>query len=213
MGYVRSRKFCCCLPVRLGVFVLSTLITLLGGLVAVVSWLEVKKLQDDPVSDKAPTYIQAAIFTLLTLVGGFGLIGCIAKQRALVAMFGTALAIHLGFSVASGIYTIYTLYKRDETALMSNCIINSDEVDAAARCRNGLRLLKIIVVVAYSLSWLVELWACLVINSYVKQLKDEEEANIVQPTAAIPSFYAPPAPHEPNAYPFTQANQSHGYQA
>jgi len=212
MGHVRSRKFCCCLPVRLGVFVLSFLITLGGGVVAVFSWMEVKNFHNDPDVDKSTLYIHAAVSSTLTLVGGFGLIGCLAKQRALVAIFATMLAVHLGFSIATGIYAIYQLFKADDTAQISNCIINSDdESDAAARCANAVKILKIAVVTAYSLSWLIELWAVLVIRSYTQQLSDEEDANIVQPTASMPSFYAPPAPHEPNAYPFTQSTQSHGY--
>lgn len=67
MVYIRSRKFCCCLPVRIGVFVcsfyalssllgideFSKLIGILGivggGVVAAAGWLEVKNLSEKSV--------------------------------------------------------------------------------------------------------------------------------------------------------------------
>ena len=44
MPYVRSRKFCCCLPVRFGVFCESLLGIAIGGFIGVVGWIEVSKL-------------------------------------------------------------------------------------------------------------------------------------------------------------------------
>lgn len=44
MVYVRSRKFCCCLPVRFGVFVMALLGIFGGGAVSVVGWLQIKQL-------------------------------------------------------------------------------------------------------------------------------------------------------------------------
>jgi hypothetical protein len=38
MTYVRSHTFCCCIPVRFGVFILSTLFSLGGGIIAVSGW-------------------------------------------------------------------------------------------------------------------------------------------------------------------------------
>ena len=38
MGYVRSRKFCCCLPVRFGVFVMSILGIIAGGVIGAIGW-------------------------------------------------------------------------------------------------------------------------------------------------------------------------------
>lgn len=46
MVYVRSRKFCCCLPVRFGVFVIAILGIIGGGLVSVGGWLQIKRLRE-----------------------------------------------------------------------------------------------------------------------------------------------------------------------
>jgi|ERR1700728_3859252 hypothetical protein len=44
MVYVRTRTFCCCLPVRFGVFILTTFGVLVGGLLSVGGWLQVANL-------------------------------------------------------------------------------------------------------------------------------------------------------------------------
>ena len=43
MGYVRARKFCCCLPVRFGVFCMSLIGIVFGGIISIRGWIEVHK--------------------------------------------------------------------------------------------------------------------------------------------------------------------------
>ncbi|KAJ7254703.1 hypothetical protein B0H12DRAFT_1114907 [Mycena haematopus] len=214
MVYVRSHKFCCCLPVRFGVFVMSLAALLLGGLVAVAGWIQVKNLPQHPLSNdnKNALYIYSVMFSILALVGGFGFIGTLSKQRGLVSLFGSLLAIHLGFSVATGIFAIYTLFKTNSDEALTNCINGSDDQTLIDSCHEGLKILKIIVVVGYCVTWLVELWGCLIVSSYVTQLKEEEMANVigsVNPNAPMVHYVPPPA----NGYAFTQPGQAVGNQA
>ena len=44
MPYVRSRKFCCCLPVRFGVFCESILGIAIGGFLSVAAFLELSQI-------------------------------------------------------------------------------------------------------------------------------------------------------------------------
>jgi len=222
MAYIRSHKFCCCLPVRFGVFVMSLGALLLGGLVAVAGWIEVKNLHNHPLSkgDENVLYIHSLIFSILALVGGFGFFGAISKQTGLVSLFGSMLGLHLGLSIATGIFTIYTLFKRNTDEALANCINGSDDQSVIDGCHEGLKVLKIIVVVAYCVSWLVELWGCLIVSSYVKQLREEEASDVMGPANDIPnapmSHYDPNGPYvppQPNAYAFTQPGQALGNQA
>ncbi|KAJ7705296.1 hypothetical protein B0H17DRAFT_1193001 [Mycena rosella] len=159
MGYVRSHKFCCILPVRFGVFVMSIAALLGGGLLAVAGWIQVKNLHERPLSkgDEKALYIYAIIFSVLTLVGGFGLFGTLSKKRSLVSLFGSMLGFHLGFSIATGAFSMFTLFKRNSDEALANCINGSTDQDVIDGCRDGLKVLKIVVVVAYVVTWLIEL--------------------------------------------------------
>ena len=46
MPYVRSRKFCCCLPVRFGVFCEIILGIAVGGFFSVAAWLQINKFSE-----------------------------------------------------------------------------------------------------------------------------------------------------------------------
>ncbi|KAJ7853499.1 hypothetical protein B0H14DRAFT_2758151, partial [Mycena olivaceomarginata] len=199
MVYVRSHKFCCCLPVRFGVFVMSLAALLLGGLVAIAGWIQVKNLPQHPIAkdDEHALYIYAVMFSILALIGGFGFIGTLSKQRGLVSIFATMLAFHLGFSIATGIFAIYTLFKRNTDEALFNCINNSTDQTVVDSCHEGLKILKIIVVVGYCVTWLIELWGVLIVNSYVKQLKEEEMANVLgNGPVILPN--APMSHYDPN---------------
>ncbi|KAJ7489462.1 hypothetical protein FB451DRAFT_1081087 [Mycena latifolia] len=211
MGYVRSHKFCCCLPVRFGVFVMSAAASLGGGLVAVASWIQVKNLHEHPVSkgDERALYINAIIFSILALVGAFGLFGTMSKKTSLVSLFGSMLGFHLGFSIATGVYAMFTLFKRNSDEALADCVNGSMDADTIDGCKNGLKLLKVLVVTAYVVTWLIELYGCIIVSSYVKQLKEEEavrDGMAATPNAPV-TVYAPPA-----TYAFTQPGQSHGHQ-
>ena len=43
MAYVRSRKFCCCLPVRFGVFCMALIGLVGGGFFGVAGWTQVHR--------------------------------------------------------------------------------------------------------------------------------------------------------------------------
>jgi len=214
MVYVRTRKFCCCLPVRFGVFVMSLVALLGGGLVAVAGWIQVKNLHDHPLAkdEENALYIHAAMYSLLALIGAFGLFGAISKNISSVSAFGSALGFHLGFSIATGIFTIYTVFKRNASVALSNCTNGSTDQSVIDGCKEGLDIVKGLVIAIYVVTWLVELYGCIIINNYVKQLKEEElvEGTAVNPNAYIPNApmtsYAPP----PGAYAFTQPTQAHG---
>ncbi|KAJ6504276.1 hypothetical protein DFH06DRAFT_1266144 [Mycena polygramma] len=223
MAYVRSRKFCCCLPVRFGVFVMSLAALLFGGLIAIGAWLELKNDKSLAKNDHNAVIVYGVMFSLLALVGGFGFLGTLSKQTGLVSIFGTMLGFHLGFSIATGIFTIVTLFKRNTDEALANCINGSTDQTTIDSCHEGLKILKVVVVVAYCVSWLVELYGCLIVSSYVKQLREEEDANTMSAPHVIPN--APMSHYDPNApmshyvpppqptYAFTQPNQAIGSHA
>lgn len=178
---VESRKFCCCLPVRLGVFVLALVAMGGGSIVATVGWMSVSKLKDHPVeiTDEIALYIHSSIFTLLGLLGVFGFVGSLVKSRAMVIAFSVGLAIHLGLSIGSGIFTIYSVFKEAPQAAIDKCLegTKGDE-DAVQICKTGMTVVKGVMVAIYVIAWMIELYAYFIVERYVTQLEEEEIARL-----------------------------------
>lgn len=228
MVYIRSRKFCCCIPVRFGVFILSTLGVAGGTLVCIVGWAAVSKLANHPmpVADTVGIWLQACLFTLLTLLSLFGFIGCLVKSRNSVHAYSVGLLMMLLGSIASGAYSLWALFNYNSAAAVQKCLNTSAETDALtdALCRNGVNTYKGVTVATYIMMWLLMIYAYVIVDNYVEQLDDEIAANtarqmmnsISQPRVAVapiavPAFASYPAPNATNTgYAFSHNNQSFG---
>jgi len=217
MSYVRSQTFCCCLPVRFGVFLLSLLGLAGGGFVAAVGWIQLSHLNEHPLGkiDQIALWIQSSLFSLLALLAIFGFIGAMIKNRGMVSGFATGIAIHLGFSIIASCFAIYAMFKRNSQAILDKCIQRAnDNSDATVQsCKKGIILIKALVVVIYVLTWIIQLYAYFVVERYVDQL-DEERLfeNPVMPRTMVLQVAGPQvtAGVVPPTYAFTEPQQSFG---
>jgi hypothetical protein len=114
------------------------------------------------------------MFSILGLLAAFGFIGCLAKSRGMVAGFAIALAIHLGFSVASGIFSIYLVFKQSSQDVIDACTNGSTDPTVIDSCKNGTGLMKGVMIAIYVVTWLLQLYAYFIVEWYVDQLDDEE---------------------------------------
>jgi len=187
----RTRTFLCCLPVRLGVFLLSLIAMAVGSFVAAVGWIRISQLTVYPLttSDRIALWIHAVMFSILGFLAVLGFIGCLAKSRGMVAGFAVALAIHLGFSVASGILSIYLLFRQDPQDAIDNCVNGSTDPSVIDSCKNGTGFMKGVIVAIYVVTWLLQLYAYFIVEWYVDQLDDEE---MEKHAVVIPSNMAQP---------------------
>jgi len=215
-SYVRSRTFCCCLPVRFGVFLLSLLALAGGTFLAIFGWIKLSHLKEYPLGkpDEIALWIQSSLFSLLAVLALFGFFGAMIKNRGMVSGFAIGIAIHLGFSIAAGCFSIYTMFARDSQAALDSCLQKAnDDSDATVQsCKSGLILIKALIVVVYVLTWLIQLYAYFVVERYVDQL-DEERLfeNPVMPRTMVlqvggPQVTAGLVP----TYPFTDPRQGFG---
>jgi len=215
-SYVRSRTFCCCLPVRFGVFLLSLLALGGGGFLAAISWIQISQLKQHPLGkiEQISLWVQASIFSFLALLAIFGFLGAIIRSRGMVSGFGTAIAIHLGFSIASGIFSIYTMFTRDSQEALDKCIDKADDdSDATVQsCKKALILIKAVVVAIFVLMWLVQLYGYFVVERYVDQLDEERmlENPIMPRTMVLQVEPQGTAGFPPGTYPFTDSSQAFG---
>jgi len=150
------------------------------------------------------------MFSILGFLAVLGFIGCLAKSRRMVAGFAIALAIHLGFSVASGIFSIYLFFRQPPEEAIEACTNGSTDPSVVASCKNGTGVMKGIMIAIYVVTWLIQLYAYFIVEWYVDQLDDEETERHadVHPNMRQPSInnYGP-------TYAFTSPGNAHGVTA
>lgn len=119
--------------------------------------------------------IQIAVYIILAIVSLFGLVGAVRKKRVFIKLYFLILVGHLIFSFALGVYGMYRTF-RDSPEYMRECRSGSEDASIVRVCREGDTLMKGLVVSVSIIAWLVEIWACVIVFNYWKQLGEEEEA-------------------------------------
>jgi len=181
MVYVRSRKFCCCIPVRFGVFIISLLGLLGGGAIAVVLWLALKDVdKQGGISSQArlALILEAILWTVLAIVSLFGLIGVIIKKKRFITVYATLLFTTLGINIAAGIFYFHSLFQTEtSTNAVNQCINGSTSVIKKDACKAEWDVKRILLIAGHVVLWLILLWGCFIVSDYVGQLNEEEDAN------------------------------------
>ncbi|KAI0300116.1 hypothetical protein B0F90DRAFT_1668430 [Multifurca ochricompacta] len=213
MGYVSSRTFCCCIPVRFGVFMMTALGIVGGSIVAAVGWHgATHKDQAHLTRNQETSLVIASLsYTVLAIVSIFGLIGTIGRRRGFVSLYNTMVWWHLGFSIASGAYFIYTLFHKVGDHDVNDCINGSDSPSKQEDCRKAFKVGRNITIGLYIFIWLIELWGCLIVANYVEQLQEEEALDYPPPAQVAAS--TPPMATTYNygtQYAFAQPENSFG---
>jgi len=183
MVYIRTRRFCCCLPVRFGVFVMTAFGTLAGGLVSIAGWLAVSHFnKSTPLSqqDEIALYVQTIMYTLLAVVSIFGFVGCVIRSPSLVSLYSSMLIGHFIFNIIIGIFSIYSLFHQDASDLSAKCDSLAQDDIANQLCGNGMTTVKGIMIAFFVLMWLFQLYGLIIVTNYVDQLDEEKAAHYLE---------------------------------
>ncbi|KAJ7502792.1 hypothetical protein B0H11DRAFT_1986377 [Mycena galericulata] len=167
---VQSRKFCCCIPVRFGVVVIGIIGLAGGGIIAVAGLIQA----DRSPGSKLAYIIQIIVYGLLAILSVFGIIGAIFRKRGLIRAYFAMLTVHVLFSVASGVFSLYRFFQ-DAPADVQTCINKSTDSTVINACQKGMSVMKGVMVAVFVFVWLMEIWGCIIVNNYSKQLGQEQE--------------------------------------
>lgn len=217
MVYIHARVFCCCLPVRLGIFILAGTGAFIGGVLTIGGWMQVAHLMQHPLSqrDNVALYVQTVMVTLLCIVSIFGIVGAATQRRSIVHLFGIMLAVHLLLHFATGVFFIYTLFNEDASDLTVKCTDAAIDDLEKQFCGKGMTVVKGLVVAFSLLSWIFQFYECVLVSSYAEELKEVKEE--LPPMKSAPPRTGPLPVTTYNSYaganyPFTQPANSYGAQ-
>ncbi|THH28892.1 hypothetical protein EUX98_g5313 [Antrodiella citrinella] len=182
MGYVASRKFCCCLPVRFGVFCMALLGLGVGGALAGLGWYEIHQYAIGKVAfDKreiVALYFVSIAFSIMALISLIGLIGSTFKVRTLVTTYAYSVTVNTIVIIAVGIFFVWTLFHRDSSEIADTCDGDlSGEVAKAAHwfCQKGYDVVRVLLTIAFVIIWIFQLVGIFIVFDYVGQLHEERE--------------------------------------
>lgn len=157
-----------------------TIIGMLGGTtLAVVGWLQAVKMRgSQPHVNEIAMYIHSSIYTLLAVLSLFGFIGAIIKNRTMVSIFFMMLVGHFTFSIFSGAFALHNVFRSSTEDAMQQCVpeLTDPQGITVRDCFHNADIVKAIAIAIFIMVWLFEIWGCLIANSYVRQLDDEQES-------------------------------------
>ncbi|PPQ77192.1 hypothetical protein CVT25_011038 [Psilocybe cyanescens] len=216
-----AAKFLCCLPLRLGVIIISFCQFFFCGALAGLLWytLSLARQNGNDLSTitqtmKTTVIVVAAIYTFAALVGLLGFFGALFKKNGFVKSFYILLCIVFGLEVGSSIWYLVTFYRtRGQT--LEQCINGSAEPSRVAYCKSldaykrvpqGAMLASIIVPI------LIHAYACYIVYQYTKRL-EYQKIEKLRASRSFPQtqpIYQAVNPHD-ESFPLAQPNPQYPY--
>ncbi|GAA5984028.1 hypothetical protein JCM10908_006019 [Rhodotorula pacifica] len=190
---VRRHRFCFCVPVRWGSWVLSALAAVISAMFAIAHFLAL--LSDDR---GRPWMIVAEVagvivWSALVVICGFGWVGTIEQKRRWVEWYYELCWWHLWANVLFGFFGLlllnlpgsrilattacYTVGLAQEQLLHLAVKVSPEAAAAmAAQCQSKVSIGLILTDLAWTIAILIELWLTLVIGRYTDELADRDAA-------------------------------------
>ncbi|KAE8266574.1 hypothetical protein A4X09_0g5777 [Tilletia walkeri] len=203
MGNPLRRTFCCCIPTRLAVLILSTL-TLASAILT--AWATLSPLTADgkspnnwlnafkDLSDLARVVLifngSIAIFTGVCSLAG--LVGAILRQRRLVAMYSFAVWGLLVVFMVLGTASIWAAYG-DRTQFERTCRehLRPDQGQDKGRfngkvkdkdvCHDAFDVGLFVTCILFAVIFLIKTYLCIIVGRYKHQLDAEHAARATSP--------------------------------
>ncbi|KAH9985981.1 hypothetical protein BJV74DRAFT_546556 [Russula compacta] len=170
----RRPRFCCCLPVRVCVIIMSLLAIFLSGILSLVLWFEVSR-GDALTSKERGSFIGGAIVeTLFFLISVVGLIGAIVRKLTFVTPYAIGLYIHFLVNFSVAMYLLFAILHSTRTDTVVLCQHVLSNAQSQGQCDSIFGAIRGVYAVLASLILVVELYCAIVATRYVYQLRREK---------------------------------------
>ncbi|KAJ4474433.1 hypothetical protein J3R30DRAFT_678373 [Lentinula aciculospora] len=170
----RARLFCCVLAPVIGVLTASYLWIICGIIIAITGWSQVHLAAAYPIPAAYSTalYFHALIFTLLGVTGIYGVTASSLKRPGLILGYLIILALHLLLSFGGGGFLLMMINRSPSQDEITACLDqNPNDPVATQFCYTPITIPHGVAVALYVLSWILEIYACVMIFSYLEELK------------------------------------------
>ncbi|KAI0058070.1 hypothetical protein BV25DRAFT_1310005 [Artomyces pyxidatus] len=150
-------KFCCCLPVRACVIIMSLLGLVLASLLSIILWFEVASTHTLTGSERAAFIGAGVVESLLALLSAVGFIGAIVRKQTFVTAYCIGLYIHFVLNLGVAGYFLFVIVHATHSDAVAACQHAITNTDAQGQCTNLLGVAKWIYVTVASVLLFVEL--------------------------------------------------------
>ncbi|KAI0297195.1 hypothetical protein BC826DRAFT_907802 [Russula brevipes] len=173
--YIFQRpQFCCCLPVRVCVFITSVLGILLAGVLSIVLWWEVSHAEDLTKKERGSFAGGAIVETLFFLISVVGLIGAIVRKLTFATAYAIGLYVHFLINLSVAAYLLFIILHATRTDTVALCQHAIKNAQAQSQCGSLFTAIRGLYAGLASFVLLVELYGAIIATRYVYQLRGEK---------------------------------------
>ncbi|KAF9465082.1 hypothetical protein BDZ94DRAFT_1255258 [Collybia nuda] len=171
-----GKTFCCCLPVRMGVVIMSLLGILFGGTLSIVLWYEVASTPDMTSGERAGFVIAGLVESFLLAASVLGLVGAIVRKQTFVQAYAYFIYVHFLLNVAVAGFLLYMVTHFTANAQVAACQKSIQNQEGKEQCTGLLKIAQGVYFVVAAVVLLIELYGALVVTRYVNQVKKEKRS-------------------------------------
>ncbi|KAF8070510.1 hypothetical protein FPV67DRAFT_1487667 [Lyophyllum atratum] len=171
-----GKTFCCCLPVRMGVIIMSLLGILFGGVLSIVLWFEVASTADMTSGERAGFVIAGLVESVLLVASVLGFVGAIVRKQLFVQIYAYFIYVHFLLNLGVAAYLLYLVTHFSSSAAVKACHETIQNQQAKDQCTGLLKIARGVYFAVASIVLLVELYLALVVTRYLNQVKNEKRS-------------------------------------
>lgn len=167
-------KFCCCLPVRVGVIIMTVLGMLFAGLLSILLWFEVASTPDMSSSERAIFIVAGLVESLLFVVSVLGFVGAVVRKQLFVQIYAYSIYVHFVLNLGVAVYLLYMLVHVSTTDQVKACQLAIQNTAAQAQCTGLLKIGLGVYGAVAAIVLLSEMYGAIIVARYVNQVQREK---------------------------------------
>ncbi|KAJ7647264.1 hypothetical protein FB45DRAFT_892900 [Roridomyces roridus] len=173
-------KFCCCLPVRVGVIIMSILGMLFAGLLSILLWFEVDSSPNMSKGERTVFIITGLVETLLFVASILGFVGAVVRKQVFVQIYAYFLYFHFLLNVGVAAYLLWFLVHASTSDQVKACQEAIKNTQAQSQCTGLFKIGLGVYGAVAGIVLLTEMYGAIIVARYVNQIQREKRTSKIQ---------------------------------